>query len=77
MAREAHYHGRCRRQYKRLEQRHLLPQSPMLLKSKKSHSDPFEYICDYVEENIITGQKVERLKHDQGKIYDVHIGTPP
>ena len=59
VAREAHYHGCCRREYIRLEQRH--PKSPELLKSKETHSDAFEYICKYIEEAIITDQKVERL----------------
>lgn len=61
VAREAHYHGCCRREYTRLEQRHPQPKSPELLKSKETHSDAFEYICKYIEETIITGQKVERL----------------
>ena len=31
------------------------------LKSKEAHADAFEHICQYIEETIITDQKVERL----------------
>ena len=49
VAREAHYHGYCRREYTRLEQTHPPPKNPALLKPKEVYSDAFEYICKYID----------------------------
>ena len=63
VAREAHYHSCYRKQYTRLQTRHPPPKKPESFKSKEACANAFEYICKYmyIEDSIITGQKVERL----------------
>lgn len=61
VAREARYHECCRRKYTRQDARNPKSQNTEYLNITQAHADSFEYICDYIEESIITGQKVERL----------------
>ncbi|GFR67508.1 hypothetical protein ElyMa_001999400 [Elysia marginata] len=57
IAREAHYHDSCRRDYTRNISHTALPSSSDDTQSKleASHSKAFQYICDYVQKHIIDG----------------------
>ena len=61
VAREAHYHNHCRRKYTREDSRHSTLKESEASKAYDAHNEAFAYISSYIEENILTAQKVERL----------------
>lgn len=61
VAREARYHHCCRKNYTRQDTRNPKSQNTEYLNITQAHADSFKYICDYIEDSIIIGQKVERL----------------
>ncbi|KAK3773241.1 hypothetical protein RRG08_012366 [Elysia crispata] len=61
VAKEAHYHDSCRREYTRKDDRHQAATDPALLKSEKAHADTFTHIKGYVQKYIIENSQVERM----------------
>ena len=61
VAKEAHYHDSCRREYTRKDDRHQAATDPALLKSEKAHADAFTHIKGYVQKYIIENSQVERM----------------
>ncbi|KAK3794870.1 hypothetical protein RRG08_001021 [Elysia crispata] len=65
IAREAHYHESCRRDYTRNVAHTTLPTSTCNIetqsKMEEAHSQAFHYICDYVQKHIIDNATVERM----------------
>ena len=60
-AREARYHELCRRNYTRSITRHVSHADTESAQSQAAHNDAFEFICGYIQENILVEGKVERL----------------
>ncbi|KAK3776113.1 hypothetical protein RRG08_046780 [Elysia crispata] len=61
VAKEAHYHDSCRREYTRKDDRHQAATDPALLKSEKAQADAFTHIKGYVQKYIIENSQVERM----------------
>ena len=61
VAKEAHYHNHCRRNYTRNQSRHVPHEGSESSKTQQAHGDAFEYLCTYIEEQIMVGQNVERM----------------
>ena len=65
IAREAHYHESCSRDYTRNVAHTTLPTSTCNIetqsKMEEAHSQAFHYICDYVQKHIIDNATVERM----------------
>ena len=62
LAREAHYHNSCRRDYTRKHERNVNKEPDESAAAQlAAHSEVFRYICEYVEEHIIKGCNVERV----------------
>ena len=61
VAKEAHYHNQCRRNYTRNQSRHVPHEGSESSKTQQAYGDAFEYLCSYIEEQIMVGQNVERM----------------
>ena len=62
LAREAHYHNSCHRDYTRKHERNVNKEPDESAAAQlAAHSEVFRYICEYVEEHIIKGCNVERV----------------
>ena len=62
VAREAHYHNACRKDYTRLEARHARSGSDIgTIEEQSAHLTAFEYIAAYIRAIIIEGCNVERM----------------
>lgn len=61
VAREVHYHSHCRKEYTRKGCRNSSAGDIEAAQMLDAHECAFKFICNYVDENIIIGLKVERL----------------
>ena len=62
VAREAHYHEGCRKDYLRCEDRHAETSTDQKTAERlQAHERAFEYICKYVENALMRGSQVERM----------------
>ncbi|GFR97961.1 hypothetical protein ElyMa_002758700 [Elysia marginata] len=63
IAREAHCNDSCRRDYTRNISHIALPSSSDITQSKlkASHSQAFQYVCNFVQKRIIDGAVIERI----------------
>ena len=61
IAREAHYHNHCRRNYTRMDSRNPTIKTSETSKLFDAHTEAFSYISKYIEETILAAQMVERL----------------
>lgn len=62
VAKEAHYHPSCRKQYTRTLQRHQQSnKDSKSIEEQNAHKAAFEYISKHVKESIIDGCNVERM----------------
>ena len=61
IAKEAHYHNRCRRSYTRNEMTHSTNPNSEASAVLNAYRKVFELLCNYVHKNIIEQIKVERI----------------
>jgi hypothetical protein len=62
IAREAHYHNSCRRNFTRKDIRNPTPDPNSETSGQiQAHETAFEHLCEYVQTNIIIGSQVERM----------------
>ena len=62
IAREAHYHTSCRKNYTRADDRHeRCDKDGRVVEELNAHQNAFNYISSYTEENLIHGCTVERM----------------
>ena len=64
VAKEAHYHASCRKNYTRSEERHDVPKKEELggqADAEAAHKAAFENLCEHVNASIISGENVERM----------------
>ncbi|MES9950704.1 MAG: hypothetical protein ABW118_17235 [Candidatus Thiodiazotropha sp.] len=61
IAREAHYHNHCRRNYTRMDCRNPTFKTSEASKMLDAHAEAFAYISSYIEQTILASQMVERL----------------
>ena len=64
VAKEAHYHASCRKNYTRSEERHDVPKKEELggqADVEAAHKAAFENLCEHVNASIISGGNVERM----------------
>ena len=62
IAREAHYHTSCRKNYTRADDRHgRCNKDGRVFEELNAHQNTFNYISSYIEENLIHGCTVERM----------------
>ena len=61
IAREAHYHNHCRRNYTRMTSRYPTFKTSEASQILDAHTHAFSYIAAYIENTILAAQMVERL----------------
>ena len=62
IAREAHYHTSCRKNYTRADDRdERCDKDGRVVQELNAHQNAFNYISSYIEENLIHGGTVERM----------------
>ena len=61
VAREAHYHHFCRRQYTRNQSRHTSHDTSDSFNNERAHKEAFDHLIEYIEDQIIREQKIERM----------------
>ena len=61
IAREAHYHNHCRRNYTRMDCRNPTFKTSETSQILDAHTEAFAYISSYIEQTILAAQMVERL----------------
>ena len=62
IAREAHYHTSCRKNYTRADDRHeRCDKDERVVEELNAHQNAFHYISSYIEENLINGCTDERM----------------
>ena len=62
IAREAHYHTSCRKNYTRADDRHEhCDKDGRIVEELNAHQNAFDYISSYIEGNLINGCTVERM----------------
>ena len=62
IAREAHYHTSCRKNYTRADDRHEhCDKDERVVQELNAHQNAFNYISSYIEENLTHGCTVERM----------------
>ena len=62
IAREAHYHTSCRKNYTRADDRHEhCDKDERVVQELNAHQNAFNYISSHIEENLIHGCTVERM----------------
>ena len=60
VAREAHYHTSCRKNYTRTDDNHeRCDKDERVVEELNAHQNAFDYISSYIEENLINGCTVE------------------
>ena len=60
IAREAHYHTSCRKNYTRADDRHEhCDKDERVVEELNAHQNAFDYVSSYIEENLINGCTVE------------------
>jgi len=60
IAKEAHYHNTCRKIYTRVRENKGKDTS-LDADVQGAHQKAFKFICDYVEESVVTGGNVSRM----------------
>ena len=62
VAREAHYHTSCRKNYTRTDDNHeRCDKDERVVEELNAHQNAFDYISSYMEENLINGCTAERM----------------
>ena len=63
VAREAHYHEACRKDFVRTQKRHSKPLCGQNAETERiqAHENAFTYICTYIEQSLIISAQVERM----------------
>ena len=61
VAKEAHYHNSCRKEYTRPSKQRSGTDRGNRLEIEAAHRAAFDHVCDFVGESIISGQNVVRM----------------
>ena len=62
IAREAHYHTSCRKNYTKADDRHeRCDKDERVVEELNAHQNAFDYISSYIEDNLINGCTAERM----------------